>query len=152
MHLGMPKRILVATDLTDASKMALREAAAVAEECNAELVVLYADELIPPLDAVAELPSKFLEMSEADKTAAAVKFLRKSVEDVISPSVFVDPVVVRDSPVPAILRTAKEKDADWIVMATHGRTGVERVLQGSITEEVLRHADRPVLAIHAAAA
>jgi len=151
MRLGMPKRILVATDFTDASKLALREAAAVAEGCNAELVVLYADALLPPADVKAEVPDRFADMSQSDKVAAAMKFLRKSVEEVIPPSVFVDPVVAADEPAAAILRTAQEKDADWIVMATHGRTGVSRALRGSITEEVLRHADRPVLAIHATA-
>jgi Universal stress protein family len=54
MHLGMPKRILVPTDFSETSRTALKEAAAVAEGCAAELVVLYADPLIPPLDAEVE--------------------------------------------------------------------------------------------------
>ncbi len=55
-----------------------------------------------------------------------------------------------------ILRVAREGDYDLIVMGTHGRTGVKRLVFGSIAEQVVRHADRPVLTVrepkhHAAA-
>jgi nucleotide-binding universal stress UspA family protein len=47
-----------------------------------------------------------------------------------------------------ILSTAKNKHCDMIVMSTHGRSGIDRVLLGSVTEHVIRHAGCPVLAIH----
>ncbi|MGZ7037178.1 MAG: universal stress protein [Thermoanaerobaculia bacterium] len=147
----MPKRILVPTDFSAASRAALREAVAVAEACSAELVVLYADTLVPSLIVEQELPNKFLDMKEPDQKSAIEGHLRKSIDEIVPKSVSVVPLVVIGSPATTILSIAKEKNADWIVMGTHGRTGVERLFAGSVTEEVLRHADRPVLAIHAAA-
>jgi nucleotide-binding universal stress UspA family protein len=56
-----------------------------------------------------------------------------------------------DVPHQAILRYASEQDIDLIVMGTHGRTGVERYLLGSVTEKVVRLSDVPVLTVKAEA-
>lgn len=50
-------------------------------------------------------------------------------------------------PAELILNTAVEKECDMIIMSTHGRSGLNRWLYGSVTEKVLRHADCPVLAV-----
>jgi nucleotide-binding universal stress UspA family protein len=55
--------------------------------------------------------------------------------------------MAHDTPVPAILETAKKYTCDLIVMGTHGRTGVARFFLGSTTEGVLRQSDVPVLTI-----
>jgi nucleotide-binding universal stress UspA family protein len=55
--------------------------------------------------------------------------------------------VLVGSPGPAIVETAKAVQADLIVMGTHGRSGLMRVLMGSVAEYVLRHALCPVLTI-----
>jgi nucleotide-binding universal stress UspA family protein len=55
--------------------------------------------------------------------------------------------VVTGTPHSAILRYADEHDVDAVVMGTHGRTGVERYLLGSVAEKVVRMADQPVLTI-----
>jgi nucleotide-binding universal stress UspA family protein len=57
--------------------------------------------------------------------------------------------VKTDIPHKAILRYATEQDIDLIVMGTHGRTGVERYLLGSVTEKVVRLSDVPVLTVKA---
>ncbi|MFC5279685.1 universal stress protein [Halorubrum rubrum] len=57
------------------------------------------------------------------------------------------PAVETGTPHSAILRYADDRDVDLIVMGTHGRTGVERYLLGSVAEKVVRMADRPVLTI-----
>jgi nucleotide-binding universal stress UspA family protein len=48
-----------------------------------------------------------------------------------------------------ILRYADEADADLVVMGTHGRTGVERYLLGSVAEKVVRLSDVPVMTVRA---
>ena len=53
------------------------------------------------------------------------------------------------TPHSVILRYADENDVDLVVMGTHGRTGVERYLLGSVTEKVVRLADRPVVTVRA---
>ncbi|NIC00722.1 universal stress protein [Halobacterium sp. R2-5] len=60
------------------------------------------------------------------------------------------PVVLTDVPHKAILQYVTEQDIDLVVMGTHGRTGVERYLLGSVTEKVVRLSDVPVLTVSAA--
>jgi len=127
MHYGMPRRILVPTDFTDVSMVALKEAATLARECEAELIVLFDDDR-----ERVEMPI----------------YLRQKIDEVVPLAVPVEPVVVIDGPVDAILTVAEERDADWIVMGTHARKGSARALQGSITEEVVRKCNRPVMAVH----
>ncbi|WP_144799112.1 universal stress protein [Halorubrum depositum] len=57
--------------------------------------------------------------------------------------------VRKGDPHTAILEHADENDVDIIVMGTHGRTGVERYLLGSVTEKVVRLSDRPVVTVRA---
>ena len=57
--------------------------------------------------------------------------------------------VIRGTPYETIIDYADERGIDVIVMATHGRRGVERVLLGSVTERVVRTASVPVLTVHA---
>jgi nucleotide-binding universal stress UspA family protein len=64
-------------------------------------------------------------------------------------NVQVETVIVTNTPVEAILGLAKEENVDWIVTGTHGHSGVKRFVLGSVTESVLRQADRPVLTIRA---
>ena len=53
------------------------------------------------------------------------------------------------APHSAILQYADDHDVDLVVMGTHGRTGVERYLLGSVTEKVVRLSDRPVVTVRA---
>lgn len=56
--------------------------------------------------------------------------------------------VRRGNPHDDILSYAEENGIDVIVMGTHGRTGVKRALLGSVTEDVVRHSEIPVLTVH----
>ena len=57
-------------------------------------------------------------------------------------------IVVRaGDPAQEIIRAANDLDADLIVMATHGRTGIQHFLLGSVAERVVREAERPVLTV-----
>ncbi len=140
---ALPKKILVPTDFSEASRAALQQAAEVARACSAKLTVLYADEFVPgPGD---ELPVRTVGSKED-----AENHLKDDIKQLVPPTVPVHMIIVDDSPVPAILKIAKEEDVDWIVMGTHGRSGVPRLVLGSVTESVLRQTDRPVLTIRAA--
>jgi len=73
----------------------------------------------------------------------------KTCNDISVSGVAVEQAVRTDIPHKAILRYATEQDIDLIVMGTHGRTGVERYLLGSVTEKVVRLSDVPVLTVKA---
>jgi nucleotide-binding universal stress UspA family protein len=55
--------------------------------------------------------------------------------------------LVIGAPADAILRVSAEEQADLIVIATHGRSGLSRLMLGSVAEEIVRHADRPVVLV-----
>jgi nucleotide-binding universal stress UspA family protein len=77
---------------------------------------------------------------EMDKWAAEVS---SRVKDVVK-------MVVRGVPFVEIVRTAKEQNADMIVIGTHGRTGIDHMLFGSTAEKVVRKAHCPVLTVRVA--
>ena len=65
----------------------------------------------------------------------------------IAPTVTSDAVVAIGKPYQEIVATAKKKNADLIVIATHGHTGLKHALIGSTAERVVRHAGCPVLVV-----
>jgi len=81
------------------------------------------------------------EMHEAEKSAKAVK------EAAQKEGVSVRAFVLSGRPADAIIETAQEKKADLIVLGSHGRTGVERLLMGSVAERVIVLASCPVLVV-----
>ncbi|MEF8776387.1 MAG: universal stress protein [Haloarculaceae archaeon] len=83
------------------------------------------------------------EITEGRKAIA-----QRTCNEVSVHGIEVDPAVRADVPQEAILRYARAHDADLVVMGTHGRTGVERFLLGSVTETLLRLSDVPVLTIN----
>jgi nucleotide-binding universal stress UspA family protein len=62
----------------------------------------------------------------------------------------VEKMVVRGVPFVEIIRTAKDKNADMIVIGTHGRTGIDHMLFGSTAEKVVRKSHCPVLTVRMA--
>lgn len=137
--------VLVARDFSSVSNRAVRYALDVAARTGATLHVLHAEVLHEaPVPAGAEdhTPAEGLStFREELKQKGAV-----SAEAL--DAVPIEEVVRRDvSPGPAILSYASEADVDLIALGTHGRRGPSRILLGSVAEEVVRQADRPVLTV-----
>jgi nucleotide-binding universal stress UspA family protein len=83
-------------------------------------------------------------LAEAKKDG---KRILTAVQDSISPLFVADEFIRVGKPAQEILAVAKEWPADVIVVGSHGRHGIPRVLLGSVAEAVMRHADCPVLVI-----
>jgi len=132
------RTILHPTDFSERSVYALHLACALTRDYGARLVVLHV--AAAPLIIAAEgaLPL------EPDSVARAEKdqLDRLDVPDV---GVRAERQLAEGDPVTEILRVAGEIHADLIVMGTHGRTGLERLLLGSVAELVMRKAPCPVL-------
>jgi universal stress protein A len=146
-----PKTILVATDFSKAAAHALRYASAIAERLVARLVVVHADDLIPPIED-RDLAELLAGRRMVSPIAAAQERLVAHVEENVSPSVAFDARVIVDSPISSIINEAKECGADLLVMGTQGRTGVRRLMIGSVCESVMRAVSIPVIAVSMAAA
>ena len=82
--------------------------------------------------------------SEADKELLRAELSRLQPRD---PKVRVEHLLQAGEPVEEILRVAREGPCDLIVMGTHGRTGLSRLLMGSVAEAVVRTASCPVVTI-----
>ena len=135
-----PSRLVVCSDLSPASEAALDLAATLARQLDADVTLLNAQD---------RSLWRQSEASADDRTLAAVEAeLRERLEraggERFDPPARVD-LVMRDSVPRGIVARAEELDADLLVLATHGRTGLERLLIGSVAERVLRDAHCSVL-------
>ena len=146
----MYKRILVATDGSKLSTKAVNSAIDLAASLGAELVALKVIPRYPqsyfegsvPLSAedVARVEQKWSDdgRSVVDAVKAAGEAQGVKVKAILAKS-----DVVSD----ALIAAAKKHKADLIVMASHGRKGVKRLLLGSETQQVLTHSEIPVLVL-----
>ena len=138
------KKILFATDFSPASDAALKYATALARDTGALLLIAH----------IEELPTPFLggEMyfSQPDYPNPEI---RKMLEAVVPSDKNVRYEHKLELGVAAddIVRLANDELADLIVIGTHGRTGLSRVLMGSVAESVMRLATCPVLTLKEAA-
>ena len=146
----MYERILVATDGSELSELAVTASIELALLMNAELIAVkvvhlqseshWDGVLIHERAAHARLEAQQAEAAQA--TVAAVREAAQGSE------VKVTPLTARGSSVAdAIIETAQSNQCDLIVMASHGRRGLARVLLGSETQHVLTHTQIPVLVI-----
>jgi nucleotide-binding universal stress UspA family protein len=103
-------------------------------------------------DVIAATAAQFYPDSSGDPEAKTIASTIAHLRDVLA-SLDAGPataVTVRLSPTPAheIINFAEEIRADVIVVGTHGRSGVPRLLMGSVAEDVVRSAPCPVLVVH----
>lgn len=144
----MYKRILVPTDGTKLSKGALKDAVAMAAETGATLVALNVQPPYTP-PAVADIPVALVySPKEYDAAVAksADRILAEAEKLATAAGVAMEKIYVQDpSPWEAIIRVAKKSKCDLIMMASHGRRGLQGLLLGSETHKVLTHCKIPVL-------
>jgi universal stress protein A len=133
--------ILVPVDFSPQSKKALRYAMSFAEQFGARVTVMNViDEPSPEL-AFEPLERKRL-MQSAQESAQKKIHKLLGLDEVV-----VKTVVAKGKPYQEIIRTAQSVDADLIVLATHGWTGLKHVVMGSTAEKVVRYAPCPVLVV-----
>jgi nucleotide-binding universal stress UspA family protein len=140
-----PKLILVPADFSETAAHALRYASALGERFGAHLLVIYADLFAPPVDLTTAAPNVITraEMIELARLQLAA-FVRKNVNARVTS----ETRVVARGTTEAILDETQASGANLIVMGTHGRTGVRRLLFGSVTEAVMQSAHVPVIAVN----
>ena len=134
------RNILCPVDFSDSCKTALSFASALAREHDAELHIVYSYEepfaytegafpgYVPPADLAPDHTALNAMLPEGTGIRFRHNFLF-------------------GAPARTLLNYAKEHDVDIIVMGTHGRTGLSRLLMGSVAEEVVRRADCPVVTV-----
>lgn len=146
----MYKRILVATDGSELSNKAVNHAITLAKLSGAELVGLtvvahypvsyYEGSVSASPDEVARIDAQWLELGKQKVGAVQAAAASQDIDAKLA-------VVRSDFVADAIVSAAKERGCDLIVMASHGRKGIKRLLLGSETLHVLTHSDIPVLVL-----
>ena len=147
------RTILLPTDFSECAAHAVPAAAQLARLWEARLVCLHVVEPVVPAVGwtpvaeplpVADISGRLEEAAERElpKVAGCEECAGLDVEDVIA----------HGEAAAEIVRVARERGADLIVISSHGRTGLGRILFGSTAESVVRHAHCPVLVVKPPAA
>ena len=131
------RKILYPTDFSPYSNQAYFHAVALAENPGASLAVAYV--YVPGVKAVAGTLA-----GEADRA-----YWLEQLEQIrpVDPHIPVNHVLVEGDPATEIVRYTHDAGIDLVVMGTHGRTGLERLLMGSVAEKVMRESPCSVLVV-----
>lgn len=139
---GAIRRILLATDLSSASEKAADEALQLARALRAELLV------VSVIDPTTRAPGPHVARMDQRRAAREVAAQALVVRGRRA-GVAVEFLVWEGEPGPAIIEAAEAERADLLVVGTRGRSRVERMVLGSVSDHVVRHAPCPVLIVRA---
>ena len=146
----MFKTIMLATDGSKLSQKATKSAIDLAAKFNAELVAVkviprYVQTYFEGSFTVADIDVKSI---EAQWAAGAQQVLDKIATSAAAKGVIVKTSVIKSDDISeGLIKAANKMKVDLIVMASHGRKGIKRLLLGSETQNVLTHSEVPVLVL-----
>ena len=142
------RRILLPTDFSGCANYALPYAAAIARAAKANIICINVVEPIVPAVGYTGLAEAMpiAEISEQLEDSA-----EREMPDVLGCEVLhgldVEEVIAHGDAAAEIVRVANEREVDLIVISSHGRTGLGRIIFGSTAEAIVRHARCPVLVV-----
>ena len=140
------KTILVPVDFNPLATAALHYAAQLAQQSGATLIVMYADTFEPPAEFTAEQTGT-VAASIADSRRRTAAELVRYAHVHVPETVAVQTEVREALPVEGILAAIEEHRPDLVVMGTHGRGALSRLMFGSVARSVLRTSNVPVVTI-----
>ena len=141
-----PRKILVPTDFSEDSDLAFRKALSMAVNYQARIFLLH-------VISKQSLADYCLDQSIVDRVLnESIIFSNEKLQEVIDRNqqgggIKVIPDVRKGQPFEEILKEASERKIDLIVIASHGKTGLQKYLIGSVTDKVMKEAKCPVLLI-----
>ena len=138
-------KILFATDFSTLSSAALDYASRLAAESRARLYIVHVDEQFLKNAAMGDAGYRYSPLSESE-TSQAIRNQLSQVKPTTADVTF-EHHCFDGAAVEELLEFAKRENIDLIVMGSHGRTGLSRLLMGSVAEGVTRRANCPVLIV-----
>jgi nucleotide-binding universal stress UspA family protein len=144
--MGRIRRILHASDFSRASRAAFDQAVDLAKTNRAELLLAHVLTPVMPTVNGAISPQTWVDI-EVSTRREGEKHLNMLVEKAKKAGVRATGVLLEGLPHEAIVRAAKSKRADLVVLGTHGRTGLAKFFLGSVATRVLSMAPCPVLTV-----
>lgn len=143
------KKILCPTDFSEASRQSLKVAKELASHFKSELCLVHIVSPVPVIPFPEGIPPTFDTRSyQQELEVSSRKALEEVVHQMESNQVSSRLIMLRGDPAQKIIDLADEEKPDLLVLATHGKSGWERLIFGSVTEKVMRLAPCPVLLIH----
>lgn len=145
---GQVRSILLPTDFSECANFALPYATGIARATGATLICVHVVETVVPAVGYSGMsePLPIGDLSEQLEESAE-RELPKIGECDECAGLDVEEVIVHGEAATEIVRVARERGVDLIVVSSHGRTGLGRMLFGSTAEAVVRHATCPVLVV-----
>lgn len=146
MNSNIYRKIMVATDGSEPVKKAVDTAIEIARLGGAKLYAVYVMasggiSLAHPRDVGWDKAMKEHLTTEGNEATAYVEAAGKAA------NIEVESLILEGNPAHEIIEFAEKNDIDLIVMGTHGRTGVQRFLLGSVAQNVVRHSGKAVLVV-----
>lgn len=141
------KKILCAVDLSDHSRVVADYAITLAKVLDADITVLYA---APSLSQYVgfHVPPSSIENFVGEIVAGAEQSMNEFIAEAFTdPAVKAKGVILSGYAAQEILGYATTNNMDIIVMGTHGRTGIDRILFGSVAEKIVKTATMPVMTV-----
>jgi universal stress protein A len=140
-------KILSPIDFSDPSQAALETAASLAKQFGAELLLVHIVPAIPDLPSSVSMlkEGQYDESLHKDAATRLAEMAQKLTQAGIKAE---SAIGTANDTAMEIIRIAEENNADLIVIATHGLSGLHQLVFGSVTEKVLREAQCPVLVMH----
>ena len=141
------KHILIPLDCSELAELALDDAFSLAQLSDAELTLFH---VIPPIEHVMATETGhpiFVDQQWDSHQELAKEYLGDLCARVGCPDIKLNTVVEMGMPAETIIEYARQHPVDLIVMATHGRSGLQRWVYGSVADKVLRGANVPILLV-----
>ncbi|MBW1988615.1 MAG: universal stress protein [Deltaproteobacteria bacterium] len=140
------KTILYPCDFSANTKKVAAYTAEIADKLGADVIALYVVEDLGRW-ARTVIPHPSIDQYQKEAEKAAREKMDAFVKKHLAPRVPATPAVMRGDPAEQILQAAREKKVDLMIMGTHGRSGLEHVLFGSVAETVVTRSPVPVLVV-----
>lgn len=140
------ERILFPIDFSEGAMNALDYAISLAKEYNAKLYLLHVVHDVS-MTAGWQVPHIRIDELYRSMEESASKELEKCCQEELKGVKDIEKIVLKGIPDDEILKVARDKKIDLIIIGTHGRTGIDRLLFGSTAEKVVRKAPCPVLSV-----
>jgi len=136
-------KILFPTDFSESAENAARYAVSIAQKYGSRLYVVH---VVEPFTYTTEFGLDY-SAQYREMEATARRLLDDFVASLQKNLLHVEGVLLSGEPFVEIIRYAKREQVDLIIMGTHGRTGIEHILLGSVAEKVVRKSPCPVLTV-----
>jgi|APHM01.1.fsa_nt_gi Universal stress protein UspA and related nucleotide-binding proteins len=141
---GEVNRVLIPTDGSEGMDAAVDHAVTVADACGA---ALRAFSVVDTRALAAQPDLAFSNAVVESPEERSERAVNEAAERCIEAGLSAETAITRGPPSRAICADAAEHDADLVVMGIRGRSGLDRVLLGSVTERTVRHAPVPMIAV-----